>query len=192
MGKFTRCNTRLDDVVIIRPSVFRDKRGFFLESYNRRELAEIGIYDEFVQDNVSRSRKGVVRGLHYQAGQVQAKLVQVVNGVIFDVIVDLRNGSPTYGGHLGIEIDTGDPCLLYVPAGFAHGFMALEDNTEVMYKVTDFYAPQYDAGIRWDDPDLCIHWPIEAHNIDNVILSPKDAALPLLREIRSPFRYQDR
>jgi dTDP-4-dehydrorhamnose 3,5-epimerase len=187
-----KINTGLEDAVIIRPTVFRDDRGVFLETYNRRDLAEVGINEEFVQDNISRSRKGVIRGLHYQTGNPQGKLVQVLNGMIFDVIVDIRNGSPTYGAHIGIKLVKGDPCMLYVPIGFAHGFMALEDNTGVMYKVTDYYAPQDDTGIRWNDPNLNVKWPIEDHNIENVILSPKDAALPFLGDIHSPFIYQSR
>jgi dTDP-4-dehydrorhamnose 3,5-epimerase len=190
LGKFTRIDTTLEDVAIIRPMVFRDDRGFFLETYNREELAEVGILEEFVQDNISHSRKGVVRGLHYQTDQAQGKLVQVLNGMIFDVIVDIRLDSCTYGKYIGIELVKGDPCMLYVPIGFAHGFMALEDNTEVMYKVTDYYAPQYDAGIRWSDPDLCIPWPLRDYGIGKVIVSPKDAVLPFLKEIQSPFRYQ--
>jgi dTDP-4-dehydrorhamnose 3,5-epimerase len=189
-GKFTKVPSALEDVTIIRPTVFSDDRGFFLETYNRKELAEVGIPDEFVQDNISHSKKGVLRGLHYQSRQAQGKLVRVLNGIIFDVVVDIRNGSPTYGKHIGIELSKEDPCMLYIPIGFAHGFMALEDNTEVMYKVTGYYAPQYDSGIRWNDPELGIQWPLINYGIENVGLSPKDAILPLLRDISSPFRYQ--
>jgi dTDP-4-dehydrorhamnose 3,5-epimerase len=190
MGKFTRIKTALEGVAIIRPVVFRDERGFFLETYNRREFAEFGIDEKFVQDNISRSRRGVIRGLHYQTRSAQGKLVQVLNGRIFDVVVDIRKSSPTYGKYIGNELARGDPCMLYVPIGFAHGFLALEDDTEIMYKVTDYYAPGYDAGIHWNDPDLCIRWPLKEHNIENVILSPKDGKLPLLRDIQTPFEYQ--
>ena len=189
MGKLEKISTKFEGVSIIRPMVFRDDRGLFLETYNKLEFAEIGIHEEFVQDNVSHSVKGVVRGLHYQSQQAQGKLVRVLKGKIFDVVVDIRKGSPTYGQHLDIELSVDDPSLLYVPIGFAHGFMALEDHTEVMYKVTNYYAPTYDAGIVWNDPDLNIPWPAQAHGITKAILSPKDAVLPMLKDIITPFSY---
>jgi dTDP-4-dehydrorhamnose 3,5-epimerase len=189
VGKFERIKTTLEDISIIRPTVFKDERGFFLETYNRKEFAEVGINDEFVQDNVSHSAKGVVRGLHYQLKNAQGKLIQVLRGKIFDVVVDIRNGSPTYGHHLSIELTEMDQLMLQVPVGFAHGFMALEDATEVMYKVTDFYFPQYDAGIRWNDPNLHIPWPFTAYGIINPVVSSKDAVLPFLKDIISPFNY---
>jgi len=189
VGKFERLKTKFDDIIIIRPTVFKDERGFFLETYNKQEFAEIGIHDEFVQDNISHSAKGVVRGLHYQAKNAQGKLVRVLQGKILDVMVDIRNGSLTYGQHISIELTAEDPVMVYVPIGFAHGFMALEDDTEVMYKVTDFYSPQYDAGIRWNDPDLSIPWPIMAYGIIRPVVSSKDAVLPFLKDIISPFDY---
>jgi dTDP-4-dehydrorhamnose 3,5-epimerase len=185
VGKFERVKTKLEDITIIKPTVFKDERGFFLETYNRQEFSEIGIHDEYVQDNVSQSAKGVVRGLHYQAKKAQGKLVRVLRGKIFDVVVDIRKGSPGYGQYLGIELTAKDSLMLHVPVGFAHGFMALEDGTEVMYKVTDFYSPQFDAGIRWNDPDLAIPWP----DRDNPVVSSKDAILPFLKDIISPFNY---
>jgi len=190
MGKFKRIATAFPDVAIIRPTIFEDYRGFFIEIYNRQELAEVGIPEEFVQDNVSYSRKGVVRGLHYQRKNAQGKLVRVLQGKIFDVIVDIRKGSDTYGHHIGMELSSEDSCMLYVPIGFAHGFMALTDNNEVMYKVTNYYSPEFDAGIRWNDPDLCIQWPVDEYEIRNPIVSPKDAALPVFRDIQSPFEYK--
>ena len=189
VGKLEKISTRLEDVSIIRPTVFSDERGFFLETYNKLDFAEIGMYEEFVQDNVSHSAKGVVRGLHYQSPQAQGKLVRVIKGKIFDVVVDIREGSPNYGQHLGIELSMEDPSMLYIPQGFAHGFMALEDHTEVMYKVTDYYAPNYDAGIVWNDPLLDIPWPTRGHGIIQPILSPKDAVLPRLKDIITPFSY---
>jgi dTDP-4-dehydrorhamnose 3,5-epimerase len=189
VGKFERIKTKFSDITIIRPTVFKDERGFFLETYNRKEFAEVGITDEFVQDNISQSAKGVVRGLHYQSKNAQGKLVRVLRGKIFDVVVDIRIGSPTYGHHISIELTAQDSGMLFVPVGFVHGFMALEDNTEVMYKVTDFYSPQYDAGIRWDDPDLHILWPMKAHGISKPVVSSKDAVLPFLKDIISPFEY---
>ena len=192
MGKFKRIATIFSDVAVIRPTVFEDNRGFFLETYNRDELAGVEIFEEFVQDNISHSRKGVVRGLHYQAKKAQCKLVRVLQGKIFDVVVDIRKGSKTYGQHIGIELSSDDSCMLYIPIGFAHGFMALADNTDVMYKVSDYYAPEYDAGIRWSDPDLDISWPLEDYEIRDAIVSPKDAVLPMLKDIRSPFSYQEK
>ena len=192
MGKFKRIATIFSDVAVIRPTVFEDNRGFFLETYNRDELADVEIVEEFVQDNISHSRKGVVRGLHYQAKKAQCKLVRVLQGKIFDVVVDIRKGSKTYGQHIGIELSSDDSCMLYIPIGFAHGFMALADNTDVMYKVSDYYAPEYDAGIRWSDPDLDISWPLEDYEIRDAIVSPKDAVLPMLKDIRSPFSYQEK
>ncbi len=189
MGKFEKISTQLADVSIIKPMVFQDDRGFFLEIYNKLDFAEIGIHEEFVQDNVSHSVKGVVRGLHYQSQQAQGKLVRVLKGKIFDVVVDIRKGSPTYGQHVDVELSVNDPSMLYVPIGFAHGFMALEDHTEVMYKVTSYYAPNYDGGIVWNDPDLNIAWPIRAHGITQAILSPKDTVLPMLKDIVTPFSY---
>jgi dTDP-4-dehydrorhamnose 3,5-epimerase len=189
VGKFERIETKFRDISLIRPTVFKDERGFFLEIYNRNEFAEVGITEEFVQDNVSHSAKGVVRGLHYQSKNAQGKLVRVLRGKIFDVVVDIRNGSPTYGHHLDIELNAQDSGMLFVPVGFAHGFMALENATEVMYKVTDFYFPRYDAGLRWNDPDLSIPWPLAAYGIANPVVSSKDAVLPFLRDIVSPFNY---
>ncbi len=186
-GKFEKIPTKLNDVIIIRPKVFPDERGFFLESFNKREFAEAGIPDTFVQDNISHSRKGVIRGLHYQARQAQGKLVKVLQGTIFDVVVDIRKGSPAFGTYVGIELSGKSPDMLFVPVGLAHGFLALEDDTEVLYKVTDFYAPQYDAGICWNDPLLGIQWPLTKYGISKVVVSPKDAMLPSLKEIVSPF-----
>jgi dTDP-4-dehydrorhamnose 3,5-epimerase len=191
VGKFEKISTKLDNVSIIRPMVFKDDRGFFLETYNKSEFSEIGINEEFVQDNVSHSAKGVVRGLHYQSQQAQGKLVRVLKGKIFDVVVDIRKGSPTYGQHIGVELSMNDPSMLYVPVGFAHGFMALDEDTEVMYKVTNYYTPNYDSGIIWNDPTLQISWPMRAHGVSHAILSPKDALLPLLKNIISPFSYPE-
>ncbi|HTY14512.1 MAG TPA: dTDP-4-dehydrorhamnose 3,5-epimerase [Methanoregulaceae archaeon] len=189
MSKFEKIPTELSGVVLVRPNVFPDERGFFLESFNKREFALAGLPDTYVQDNISHSRKGVIRGLHFQSNQAQGKLVKVLQGMIFDIVVDIRNGSPSFGHHIGIELSSKSPDMLFVPVGFAHGFLALEDDTEVLYKVTDFYAPQYDAGICWNDPFLDLRWPLAEFCISKVIVSPKDAALPSLNEIISPFTY---
>jgi len=189
MGKFEILKTKLLDVVLIRPKIFNDSRGFFLEVYNKKEMAEVGVYENFVQDNVSCSSKGVIRGLHFQTEHAQGKLIKVLRGKIFDAIVDIRCGSPTYGLQIGLELNCENHCMIYIPAGFAHGFMALEDNTEVMYKVTEYYDPTFDAGIIWNDPEIGIAWPFDVYRIPKPILSAKDAALPFLRDISIPFNY---
>jgi dTDP-4-dehydrorhamnose 3,5-epimerase len=189
MEKLKKISTSLPDVVILEPEVFSDSRGSFFESYNRRDMERIGIAENFVQDNQSCSAKGVVRGLHFQSRHPQGKLVRVLRGSIFDVVIDIRKKSRTFGISKGFEITAKDRRMIWVPAGFAHGFLSLEDHTEVLYKTTDFYYPEADAGIRWDDPDLGISWPLEKHRIHSVIVSEKDARLPLLKEIESPFEY---
>ncbi len=176
--KFTRL--AIPEVVLIEPRVFPDERGFFMETYKYSEFAAFGIREEFVQDNHSRSVKGVLRGLHYQrAPKAQGKLVRVVVGEIFDVGVDIRKGSPTYGKWVGERLSAENKRMLYIPPGFAHGFCVLSEVAEVLYKTTEEYAPEYDAGIRWNDPEIGIRWPIE-----HPILSQKDAALPRLREVQ--------
>ena len=174
--KFQRLD--MPDVILIEPIVFVDKRGFFMESYKYSEFAKFGIKEKFVQDNHSRSTRGVLRGLHYQKNpKAQAKLVRVTRGKVFDVAVDIRRGSPTYGRWVGVLLSEENKKMLYVPVGFAHGFCVLSEEAEVLYKTTEEYAPEYERGIIWNDPDIGIKWPIE-----EPILSPKDAALPRLKE----------
>ncbi len=187
--KFSRTATLLPGVFLISPRVFRDSRGFFLETFTRKDFAEIGISDEFVQDNHSCSAKGVLRGLHFQSRHPQGKLVRVVRGSIFDVVVDLRKRSPSWNKWIAVTLSSGNPQFLWVPPGFAHGFLSLEDHTEVLYKTTEYYHPEYDAGIRWDDPDLDIPWPLGEYGIPAPLVSPKDAALPRSGEIDSPFTF---
>jgi dTDP-4-dehydrorhamnose 3,5-epimerase len=177
-------NNELDGICLIKPDVFEDNRGFFLESYSKIKFMGAGIDVEFVQDNHSRSEdSGVLRGLHFQKPPfAQSKLVRVVRGSIFDVVVDLRKKSPTFGMWRGFELTDKNRMLLFVPKGFAHGFCTLVPGTEVQYKVDEFYAPAHDAGIRWDDPKLKITWPVE-----KPVLSSKDSVLPFLDEIDSPF-----
>lgn len=174
--------------ILLKPKRFADERGWFSETYNRREAAELGITDEFVQDNHSVSRPaGTLRGLHFQTPpQAQAKLVRCIKGRIKDYAVDIRRGSPTYGRHVTAELTAEDGWQLYVPVGFAHGFVTLEADCEVVYKVSNYYAPAHDAGLRWDDPDIGIAWPLPP---SGPVLSPKDEALPLLAEFDSPFAY---
>lgn len=169
------------------PERFGDNRGWFSESYNARKLAEAGIADRFVQDNHSYSAQiGTLRGVHYQIPpHGQAKLVRCVRGRIWDVAVDLRAGSPTYGQWHGAELSADNGHQLYVPVGFGHGFVTLTPDCEIMYKVSDYYAPQHEGGVCWDDPDLAIDWPQQG----DPVLSAKDAALPPLSAFDSPFAF---
>lgn len=153
--------TALPDVLILEPKVFGDERGFFFESFNARRFAEAtGLHPEFVQDNHSRSAKGVLRGLHYQVQQAQGKLVRVTAGEVFDVAVDLRRSSPTFGQWVGVHLSAENKRQLWVPEGFAHGFVVLSEFAEFLYKTTDYYAPEHERSIRWDDPTLAIDWPL--------------------------------
>ncbi len=170
--------TEIPDVLILEPKVFGDERGFFLESYNKRALAAIaGIEAEFVQDNHSRSARNVLRGLHYQIRQPQGKLVRAVMGGIFDVAVDIRRSSPTFGKSVCVELSAENKRLVWIPAGFAHGFLALSDGTEVLYKTTDYYAPEHERCLLWNDPDIGIEWPLAGAPL----VSEKDARGLLLK-----------
>jgi dTDP-4-dehydrorhamnose 3,5-epimerase len=154
--------TSIADVLIIEPKVFGDPRGFFFESFNQREFnAATGTHFSFVQDNHSRSAKGVLRGLHYQLGQPQGKLVRVVRGAVFDVAVDIRPGSPTFGTWVGAELSEDNNRQLWVPPDLAHGFLVLSDSADFLYKTTDYYAPTQERCIAWDDPKLAINWPLD-------------------------------
>lgn len=164
----------------IEPRVFGDSRGFFMESWSRRAFAEIGIDHDFVQDNHSRSARGVLRGLHFQQPAAQGKLVRVASGRAWDVAVDIRRSSSSYGRWAAVELSSERNNLFWVPPGFAHGFLSLEDGTDFLYKCTDYYAPEHEHAIRWDDPDLAIAWPLEGLSPQ---ISPKDAAAKSFREI---------
>ena len=173
--------TTLDipDVLLIEPKVFGDERGFFLESYNKQRFNEALDKDiTFVQDNHSLSSKGVLRGLHYQIQNAQSKLVRVISGEIFDVAVDIRRGSPTFGKWVGEVLSGANKRQMWVPAGFAHGFVTLSDTAEVLYKASDYYAPEHERSIKWNDPEINIAWPIDYQPS----LSAKDAQAVLLRE----------
>ncbi len=180
--------TSIAEVKIIVPSVLRDERGYFVETYNRSALARIGIDHTFVQDNLSHSdHSGVVRGLHFQTPpHAQGKLVRVVRGAIFDVAVDLRHGSPTYGHSVSMLLDSDGQAQAWIPVGFAHGFCTLLPGTEVFYKVTTPYAPMHDRGLAWDDMALGIDWPVER---DKAILSAKDRTHPKLKDLPAYFHY---
>jgi len=178
--------TEIPDVKLLTPRRFGDHRGFFVESYNRKVLESIGFTKEFVQDNHSLSGPvGTVRGLHFQLEpHAQDKLVRVVRGAVLDVAVDLRCGSPTFGRHVKARLDAESGRQILVPVGFAHGFVTLEPDTEVIYKVTNYYAPKHDRGLLWNDPDLGIDWPIKA---DKAVLSDKDKVQPRLAELPDLF-----
>ncbi len=152
--------TALPGVLVVEPKVFGDERGFFCETWNRRSFAALGIDMDFVQDNQSRSAQGILRGLHYQTAQVQGKLVRVTDGEIFDVSVDLRRHSPTFGKWVGVLLSGSNRRMLWIPPGFAHGFYVTGQSADVLYKCTDFYDPSSEVSIRWDDPDIGIDWPL--------------------------------
>lgn len=173
--------TSLPGVLHIEPEVFGDGRGFFFESWSERKFAAAGIPARFVQDNHSASRSGVVRGLHYQIGRAQAKLVRVLAGAVFDVAVDIRAGSPHFGRWEGVILSAERKNMLYIPEGFAHGFCVLGEGAEFFYKCTDFYAPEYERGVRWDDPQIGVEWPLPPGA--ELVLSAKDRALPELARI---------
>ena len=156
-----RLPTAIPDVLLIEPKVFGDQRGFFFESYNRRTLAELGVTGEFVQDNHSRSAKGVLRGLHYQFRHPQGKLVRVIAGEVFDVAVDLRRSSPTYGQWVSAILSAENKTMMWIPPGFAHGFLTLSESAEFLYKTTDYWHPDDERCLIWSDPDLAIRWPLE-------------------------------
>ena len=158
MGKFKRTDTSIDGVCIIEPTVFGDERGYFMETYEKSDFEEIGITGEFVQDNQSRSKKGVLRGLHFQKQFPQTKLVRAIKGSVFDVAVDLRSGSKTYGKWFGVELTEENKKQFLIPRGFAHGFLVLSDTAEFCYKCDDFYHPDDEGGLAWNDPEIGIDW----------------------------------
>ena len=176
-----------DKVILIKPARHQDQRGFFAETYNRREYKKLGIDEEFLQDNHSVSLEtGTLRGLHFQyKAHAQAKLIRCGNGAIFDVAVDIREGSPKFGHWEGYELSAKNGHQLYVPVGFAHGFLTLKPGSEIVYKCTDYYAPQAEGAIRWDDPTIGIKWPL----LGKPIISERDAAAPLLNEFETPFKF---
>ncbi|MDA8085277.1 MAG: dTDP-4-dehydrorhamnose 3,5-epimerase [Nitrospiraceae bacterium] len=178
----------IPEVVLIEPRVFGDERGFFLETYKRSDFIRQGISYDFIQGNHSRSKKGVLRGLHFQIEpRAQGKLVKVSHGAIFDVSVDIRKGSPWFGRWVSAILSGGNRHMLWMPPGFAHGFVALEDDTDVLYTATDEYSPEHESGIVWNDPEIGIKWPAE---IENPIVSDKDARLLPLGHARNNFVYK--
>jgi dTDP-4-dehydrorhamnose 3,5-epimerase len=180
-------DARLPEVLLVEPRVFRDPRGSFCETYNAERYAAAGLRLPFVQDNLSRSSRGVLRGLHLQHPRDQGKLVTVLAGAVFDVAVDVRRGSPRFGAWTGYTLTADSAHQLWVPPGFAHGFLVLEDDTMFSYKCTDVYAPAHELTVRWDDPDVGIEWPWDAAPI----LSEKDAAAPTLAELADRLPVHD-
>ena len=176
--------TKLDGVVIIEPDVFGDNRGFFMESWNKKKMEEAGLFYDFVQDNHSKSTvKGTLRGIHFQKGdKAQAKLVRCVKGAVLDIAVDLRKNSPTFKQWVSVELSAENKKQLLIPRGFGHGFLTLTDDVEFLYKADNYYAPEADAGIRWNDPDIGVEWGIE-----NPILSEKDKKNPFLKDCKELF-----
>jgi dTDP-4-dehydrorhamnose 3,5-epimerase len=170
--------TEIPDVLIVEPKVFGDERGFFMESFNQQVWQELtGLKSSFVQDNHSRSTRGVLRGLHYQIKQPQGKLVRVIHGEVFDVVVDIRRSSSTFGKWAGVVLSAENKRQFWVPEGFAHGFLVLSETADFLYKTTDYYAPEHERCIRWDDPEIGVEWPWRGEPV----LSQKDAAAPLLK-----------
>jgi dTDP-4-dehydrorhamnose 3,5-epimerase len=188
---FERLETRLDGVGFLQPRLIGDERGFFVETYRRNELAELGIGEEMVQDNHSRSKHGIVRGMHFQIGDGAAKLVRCGRGQIVDVVVDLRRGSPTFGEWEAFELSDANGRIVYCPIGFAHGFCVVSDLADVFYKQSNYYSDERERGIRYDDPDVGIEWPLP---VEELIPSERDAKAPTLAEIADelPFEYRAR
>lgn len=184
MGKFIFENTAIDGVKIIKQKKFGDERGYFMETYNAVDFHAAGICAEFVQDNQSKSHRGVLRGLHFQKNYPQAKLVRVVSGKVFDVAVDLRDGSRTYGKWVGVVLSSDEGNQFFIPKGFAHGFMVLSEEAEFCYKCDDFYHPEDEGGIPWNDPLVGIEWPISGE----IILSEKDKKYSSLSLLKYSFK----
>lgn len=185
MGQFKFTEAPIKGVFIIEPRVFGDHRGYFMETYNYEDFKNAGLDMVFVQDNQSKSKKGVLRGLHYQKPNPQGKLVRVISGEVFDVAVDLRKDSVTYGQWYGVVLNAENKKQFYVPEGFAHGFVVLSDEAEFVYKCTEFYHPEFEGSIAWNDPGINIQWPLEG--IDEVLLSEKDKKALTLKESNIEF-----
>ena len=191
MGKFKKIETSIDGVYVIEPTVYGDHRGYFMETYSEEEFAEIGLNYKFVQDNQSKSRKGVLRGLHFQKENTQAKLVRCIKGEVFDVAVDLRPGSTTYGKWEGVILSEENKKMFMIPRGFAHGFLVLSEEAEFTYKCDDVYNPNAEGGLAWNDKDVNIDWPLGDMKIDDLLTSEKDAKWPSLEELRKTDLFQN-
>lgn len=185
MGQFTFTETKIKGVFIIEPKVFGDQRGYFMETYNYEDFKAAGLDMVFVQDNQSKSKKGVLRGLHFQNPKPQGKLVRVISGEVFDVAVDLRKNSPTYGQWQGVVLSAENKKQFYVPEGFAHGFLVLSEEAEFVYKCTEFYHPEFEGGLAYNDAEIGIEWPLDG--IEEVLLSEKDKKAKTLKELHIEF-----
>jgi len=190
LNKFKKLPTPIPDLSIIESTVFGDQRGFFMETYNRKEFHELGIDIDFVQDNHSRSKKGTLRGLHFQIKFPQAKLVRVIKGEVYDIAVDIREDSPSFGKWFGVILSEDNKRQFFVPEGFAHGFLALSDIVEFTYKCSDYYHPEDEGGIIWNDESIGIEWPLEEYDIVEPLLSEKDKKWPTLEELKLG-RFED-
>ena len=184
MGKFKRIDTSIDGVCIVEPTVFGDNRGYFMETYSKADFEEIGLNYDFVQDNQSKSKKGVLRGLHFQKENTQAKLVRCIKGEVFDVAVDLRPGSKTYGKWEGVILTEENKKMFMIPKGFAHGFLVLSDEAEFAYKCDDIYNHEAEGGLKFDDPDVAIEWPMRDLKPEDLLTSEKDGKWPSLKELK--------
>jgi len=184
LNRFKKIPTPVPDLYIIEPTVFGDNRGFFMETYSKKEFQELGIEKDFVQDNHSRSKKGTLRGLHFQKEFPQAKLVRVIKGKVFDVAVDIRKNSTTFGKWFGVILSEENKRQFFIPEGFAHGFLALTEIVEFTYKCSDYYHPEDEGGIIWNDYDIAIDWPLEEYGIVKPLLSEKDKKWPMLEELK--------
>ena len=183
---FNFIKLEIPEVILIETKVFQDKRGFFTETYKKSEFKENGINEEFVKENFAHSKYGVLRGLHFQKNpKAQGKLVKVIKGIVFDVAVDIRKGSPTYGKWVGVTLSGENNKILYIPKGFAHGFCVLSEEADFLYKVTNEYSPEFESGVLWNDPEINIKWPIK-----NPIINERDSKYQTLKNIKSNFKYQ--
>ena len=191
MGKFKKTKTSIEGVYIVEPTVFGDNRGYFMETYNKADFEEIGLNYDFIQDNQSKSKKGVLRGLHFQKKNSQAKLVRCIKGEVFDVAVDLRPGSKTYGKWEGIILTEENKKMFMIPRGFAHGFLVLSDEAEFAYKIDNDYTPEAEGGLAWNDADVAIDWPFGDINPKDLLTSEKDAKWPSLNELKETDLYKD-
>ena len=191
MGKFKKIDTSIEGVCIIEPTVFGDNRGYFMETYSQKDFEELGLNYNFVQDNQSKSKKGVLRGLHFQKENSQAKLVRVIKGEVFDVAVDLRPGSETYGKWEGVRLSEENKKMFMIPRGFAHGFLVLSDEAEFTYKCDDIYNPKAEGGLAWNDKDVNIDWPLGDMKTEDLLTSEKDAKWPTLEELKKTDLFQN-
>ena len=191
MGKFKKIDTSIEGVYIIEPTVFGDNRGYFMETYSKKDFEEIGLNYDFVQDNQSKSKKGVLRGLHFQKENSQAKLVRCIKGEVFDIAVDLRPGSLTYGKWEGVRLSEENKKMFMIPKGFAHGFLVLSDEAEFTYKCDDIYNPTAEGGLAWNDKDVAIEWPMENMKEEELLTSEKDSKWPTLEELRKTDLFKN-